>query len=436
MRKLTQEMFEKKCTEIYGNRYSFEKTIYKNYRTKLTVYDNETKKYLDFFPGDLLSNKIKGINKKYNTENFIKWSKEIFGDDTYDYHKTSCNNSNDDVIITCKHHGDFIKKAYVHIDAKQGCPLCSKNFRTKEQIINEATKIYGNIYDYSLIKDAGRNEKIKIICKKHGIFEKYVYEFLDEKRGCPKCSIEEKYKKIDEFIKDSEIEKRNISIIGDFKNSSTKTTFRCEKCGYEWVALPSKIQSGRGCPKCSKHIKPTTDEFIKKSKEIHKEDYDYSLVNIDNATYKNNYHVDIICKKHGIFSQSIHLHMNGGGCPICKESNLEKEIRHFLDEQNIKYEMYWKNENMRNKNPLSLDFYLPEYNMAIECQGKFHFEIINALGGEIAYKRQNDNDIIKHNFCKKNNIKLLYYTNLNYDIFLGEKLYKDKEELLKEIKGG
>jgi hypothetical protein len=74
--------------------------------------------------------------------------------------------------------------------------------------------------------------------------------------------------------------------------------------------------------------------------------------------------------------------------------------------------------------------------MAIECQGKFHFEIINALGGEIAYKRQNNNDIIKHNFCKKNNIKLLYYTNLNYDNFLGEKLYKDKDELLKEIKGG
>ena len=33
MKKITQTDFEKRCIEIYGNRYSFDKTVYKNYKT-------------------------------------------------------------------------------------------------------------------------------------------------------------------------------------------------------------------------------------------------------------------------------------------------------------------------------------------------------------------------------------------------------------------
>jgi len=33
--------------------------------------------------------------------------------------------------------------------------------------------------------------------------------------------------------------------------SSQKQTARCLKCGHEWKAMPSKIQSGRGCPECA-----------------------------------------------------------------------------------------------------------------------------------------------------------------------------------------
>lgn len=53
--------------------------------------------------------------------------------------------------------------------------------------------------------------------------------------------------------------------------------------------------------------------FIERSNKIHKNKYDYSLVNYINNTIK----VDIICPIHGKFSQSPKNHMNGSGCVKC-----------------------------------------------------------------------------------------------------------------------
>jgi len=54
-------------------------------------------------------------------------------------------------------------------------------------------------------------------------------------------------------------------------------------------------------------------EVISRFKEVHGDKYDYSLVE-----YKNNYSpVDIICTKHGVFSQQPQYHANGSNCPKC-----------------------------------------------------------------------------------------------------------------------
>lgn len=57
-----------------------------------------------------------------------------------------------------------------------------------------------------------------------------------------------------------------------------------------------------------------TEEFIKRSKLIHGEKYDYSKVDYKNATTK----VIIICSIHGEFKQSPSNHTFGKhGCPVC-----------------------------------------------------------------------------------------------------------------------
>ena len=54
-------------------------------------------------------------------------------------------------------------------------------------------------------------------------------------------------------------------------------------------------------------------DFIKKAKIVHGDKYDYSFVN-----YKNNSTlVDIVCKKHGIFTQIPKNHLRGKGCKQC-----------------------------------------------------------------------------------------------------------------------
>ncbi len=81
--------------------------------------------------------------------------------------------------------------------------------------------------------------------------------------------------------------------------------------------------------------KSNTLEFIEKSNHIHKNTYDYSLVE-----YKNNKtKIKIICPKHGVFEQVPTKHvLRGDGCPLCANKKrgdkiiLSKSI--FLERSN------------------------------------------------------------------------------------------------------
>jgi hypothetical protein len=89
---------------------------------------------------------------------------------------------------------------------------------------------------------------------------------------------------------------------------------------------------------------------------------------------------------------------------------------------------------LTNKISLSLDFYLPDYNTAIECQGRQHFEPVNDFGGKKSYLESLYRDEKKLILCKNNGVKLLYYdSEHNHTEFLGEKVYNNKNNLLKEI---
>lgn len=59
--------------------------------------------------------------------------------------------------------------------------------------------------------------------------------------------------------------------------------------------------------------KITTNQFIEKAIEIHKDRYDYSSTNYTNTRTK----IDILCKVHGVFIQTPHGHLSGQGCPKC-----------------------------------------------------------------------------------------------------------------------
>ncbi len=97
------------------------------------------------------------------------------------------------------------------------------------------------------------------------------------------------------------------------------------------------------------------------------------------------------------------------GCPNCKKSKGESEVKRVLDKLGIKYiSQYWYSD-CRNINPLPFDFYLLDYNTCIEYHGHQHYRLRkdDLFGGEKAFKERKQNDLTKEKYCQKNNINLL-----------------------------
>ena len=281
--------------------------------------------------------------------------------------------------------------------------------KTKEQFIEEACKVHGDKYDYSKVVYINDSTNIIIICKKHGEFLCTPNNHLSGK-GCKYCSHRSFKYTTEEFINKAK------SIHGDkydyskvnYINNNTKICIICPIHGEFWKQ-PNHHLNGYGCNECSK-INNTKNEknkynFIKKAKEIHGDKYDYSKVEYINANTK----VCIICSIHGEFWQTPQNHLNGNGCPYCNESHLERNVNNLLKENNIKFERQKKFDWLGLQ---SLDFYLPQYNIAIECQGIQHFEEVEHFGGKKGFEITIERDKRKYLLCNNNGIKILYYSNI------------------------
>lgn len=113
----------------------------------------------------------------------------------------------------------------------------------------------------------------------------------------------------------------------------------------------------------------------------------------------------ITCPIHGDFWQSPNDHLQGKGCFLCRKSHLEEFIFSKLSFNNIKFE-FQKHFEWLGK--MSLDFYLLDYNVAIECHGKQHF----GKGGwseNFDFNNLYIRDQLKNELCLEHGIKILYY---------------------------
>ena len=160
-------------------------------------------------------------NLKLNTESFIKKSKKKLGD-IYDYSKTIYKSSFEPVIITCKIHGDFKTKARNHYYKGYGCPKChfdkpAHNRLTKEEFIKRSNEIHKGIYDYSNVEYENNFIKVKIICKKHGMFLQSPASHLIG-CGCKKCSSSVGEKIISKFLTDINFEFVSQKMFDDCRN--------------------------------------------------------------------------------------------------------------------------------------------------------------------------------------------------------------------------
>ena len=454
MKKLTTENFIEKAKKIHGNKYDYSKVKYVNNRTKVCII---CPKHGEFWqqPGSHLNGV--GCKKCFDekrfelniltTEEFIKKAISIHGK-TYDYSNTIYTGRHKKVIITCRKHGDFVQTPHSHLTG-HGCQKCgyessrNKQKAAKELFIEKARKIHSNKYDYSKVDYINNSTKICIICPEHGEFWQRPNNHLNG-YGCPECGkniIGEKSRKNKEYFiekaKQIHGDKYDYSKV-EYHKAIEKVCIICPEHGEFWQT-PSNHLSGHECPICAqeKRLEKRSDDknvFIEKARKIHGDKYDYSKVDYINSETK----VCIICPEHGEFWIRPGNHINSKiGCPVCSESHLEKEVRTMLKNAGIELEGQKTFEWLRYENPLVLDFYLPEYNIAIECQGVQHYQPVG-FGCKSEEKIHEmfelviDRDRVKKQLCEEHGVKILYYTKENVD---NENTFTNIDELKKQITG-
>ena len=289
--------------------------------------------------------------RKFSKDDFINKAISIHGD-KYTYDNSVYLNNKKPITVSCKIHGDFSIIAGNFLRGSC-CPTCSKNSGNEKKkkntdwFISKSMERHGDKYDYSKSLYVGALNNIKIVCKIHG----------------------------------------------------------------EFLQRPGSHISGVGCPKCgnlnqAKKRKRNTDLVVKKFKSVHKDIYDYT----ESVFISKDKKIKIICKIHGEFWQFAHNHIsNKNGCPKCKASIGEKNVREILRIKDFVFLEQKTYNDCKNKNKLRFDFCVEKNGkeFLIEFDGPQHFEPVSFFGGKEGFELIKKRDSIKNKFCEENNIPLL-----------------------------
>ena len=103
--------------------------------------------------------------------------------------------------------------------------------------------------------------------------------------------------------------------------------------------------------------------------------------------------------------------MDGEGCPICKESKLEKVVREKLEKDGIEY---IKEYSPDWAGKFRYDFFIPSKKIIIECQGYHHYYPVYYSTKEKGIKnyiKRIKDDLKKKELCEKNGLNVVYFTN-------------------------
>lgn len=268
--------------------------------------------------------------RRSTTEQFITQAMSFHGD-TYDYSLVSYTNSKSKVKIICRKHGVFCQIPNCHISQKQGCPECaSRGKMSTSNFIKHAKELHGDKYDYSLSTSTNNLDKAVIICKEHGEFRQVVSSHLAG-HGCPECAV-------------TQAANRRRKTIEEFKTQA-KAIHGC-KYGYEKFEYQNT--NTKGIILCSDH-----GEFQQSPKEhLRSRGCPKCAVNckLDVASFSekarkvhnNKYLYDftdyvnvstsviITCPVHGNFTQKPSDHLSGNGCQSCAKGGYKKDREGFL----------------------------------------------------------------------------------------------------------
>ena len=185
--------FIEKANIIHNGKYNYNNISYVNAMTKVTIVCPKHGEFQMTPMAHLMGQGCpKCSGRGLNTDEVIQLFKEKHGD-RYDYSKVAFTRMHDKVCIICREHGEFWQEPSKHL-LGQGCPKCGINKRAEEknigqeEFIRRCKSIYGDKYIYTETNYNKMEEKVKVICPKHGEFWQKPYDHLHG-HGCPKCGL-------------------------------------------------------------------------------------------------------------------------------------------------------------------------------------------------------------------------------------------------------
>lgn len=220
--------------------------------------------------------------------------------------------------------------------------------------------------------------------------------------GCPKCGGRMK-KSHEQYVVEMAEKHPTITVLGTYDGNKSKVDLECKVCGHKWAATPNLSLRGQGCPSCSGVKHKTTEEF---SKEVEKLNLGIKVI----GEYVNNRtSVECICERCGrtFMGNPKVILQQGYGCTLCSMPKGEVAIYEWLKNKSIEFAQQKKFDDCKDKHRLPFDFYIPSMNTIIEYDGIQHYKPISQFGGDSALAYTQRHDSIKTKYCEDNEINLI-----------------------------
>ena len=373
---------------------------------------------------------------RITTEDFIINLKEIHGDTIGLVEGQKYKNRKDKLRFKCvvENHPKFYAAPSNIIFNKSGCPECKKDklrkafSYTADEIYNKIEKKFkGRII--ALPNQIYKNQDTRWLMRcqdeSHPNWKSSIGTILNSeyKYGCRLCMGENpvnSYKEIEDLI-DENFEGRIklTKVHGTRFLKSSEVTVFCLKHKKAHTEKLSNILKSYGCLDCGeenrrKNRRIDEEALLSKVFETHREFI--TVVNPDEYVNTDT-KIKFLChkKRHGVFEATPHSVISGSGCPVCRMSKGERKILFWLRDQNISHEYQYRVNKHKGKGVFIFDFLLTEHNIAIEYDGRQHFEVVERWGGEEAFITIQKLDKLKDEFSRRNGWEMLRISYLDFD---------------------
>lgn len=220
-------------------------------------------------------------------------------------------------------------------------------------------------------------------------------------------------------------EKNGTCLSQDYKNNKAKIAIRCNTCMHSWLTTFKDVKvNGNWCSNCAQNKRLSISDAQAFA-------FERNGICMSNEYRNNKTPLKWFCNVCDcIWFARFDRIKSGTWCPNCRKSHGEKKIATYLKRKKIEFKPEYILKDANNKR---FDFYLPEYNLAIEFDGKQHFELCGRYcRNKEDLIRNHQYDIDKVHYCIQKDIRILRisYSARNVEAILQESLDMNAQLML------